>query len=587
MKYLAAVLFLLLFPIQAYAAREFEVIDFKEDPLDMSAQIEQIKDMNADICSFLRVESDVEGELYLTDIQVYERVKKSSGVFGFYISFRERNITFTSPGYMPHRYRIPVQLEKGKSYVVRLRSTGDENGEGRGNIRIETDPPGARIIFNNLPVPELSPCTIKDQKVGSHLILIEKAGFDSIETTVEVEKDQTVTRKFTLSRQYARLKVTSDPSGATIYLDGDVIGTTPLERSDLTPGESTIIVSKEGYEPNSQQIRLIASQLKTIHVDLFLMMGSVSITTNPTGADVWLDGQSVGKYQGTPIIKNKLTLGKHTARAALEGYEDATSNFTVEYNKKTPVELNLRANPGAIFVMTTPSGADIYLDDINTGQKSPFKLENISAGEHTLRLTLQGYGDVVKKIIVEPGEPLTINETLSETIESRLAESDLRDNVIFEKEKTDTVRIVKIEKGIQILKFGKIKNTHFYGIALPIISGSGRYEKFTGIDIGYFFAPFIGFSANDAVSQFNGLAYGGWASVAVNFTGVQISPVNYTINKHEIMQLGIVNYAHKINGIQIGLLNYTSYLKGVQLGGICIVTRSTQLPIMIGINIGW
>jgi|GEM_PF-2247942 len=63
----------------------------------------------------------------------------SPGVFDFYTSFRERNITLTSPGYMPYTYRILKAMDKGCVYVMRVRTVGEPvDRAGRGGLGTST-----------------------------------------------------------------------------------------------------------------------------------------------------------------------------------------------------------------------------------------------------------------------------------------------------------------------------------------------------------------------------------------------------------------------------------------------------------------
>lgn len=53
------------------------------------------------------------------------------------------------------------------------------------------------------------------------------------------------------------------------------------------------------------------------------------------------------------------------------------------------------------------------------------------------------------------------------------------------------------------------------------------------------------------------------------------------------VQIGYINVASTMNGIQFGLINYTQYIKGLQIGIVNIATKSTFLPGMVLINIGF
>lgn len=55
-------------------------------------------------------------------------------------------------------------------------------------------------------------------------------------------------------------------------------------------------------------------------------IGYISVSTNPDGADVYIDGLSVGK---SPVFDVKVAAGKHTVTAVKEGYIEAESSINV------------------------------------------------------------------------------------------------------------------------------------------------------------------------------------------------------------------------------------------------------------------
>ncbi len=70
--------------------------------------------------------------------------------------------------------------------------------------------------------------------------------------------------------------------------------------------------------------------------------GALQIQTDLVGANVTLDGKSIGK---TPLPQNglvaKLALGKHTLRVEAKGYEPFESDVDVNFQKVSPVVVRL------------------------------------------------------------------------------------------------------------------------------------------------------------------------------------------------------------------------------------------------------
>ena len=339
--------------------------------------------------------------------------EEKPGVWYVYLEPGVQLISISAEGYLPVR---DVRHNFQPRQAWQLKVTGDQP-KGVGSIRIETNPSGASIILNNIPVPGTTPLTLQDQPTGTHSIRIDKDSYGSLEETVTIEKDKTVTRTFTLQKEYAGLKVTSDPSGATVFLDGNQLGITPLERNDLSQGECNMIIVMDGYESNKQLIRLVYGQTKSYHADLVQQEGSVRLTTEPTGAEVFLDGKSYGIFDGEPIIINNLGIGEHIAEATLEYHDKDTEKFKVLYKKTNRVELKLIPQPGSLFVSTTPMGASIILDGVNSNKKSPAKIDSIIIGEHALILVLEGYRGLLKHIIIQPGRTVSIDEKLIDKYE--------------------------------------------------------------------------------------------------------------------------------------------------------------------------
>lgn len=65
-----------------------------------------------------------------------------------------------------------------------------------------------------------------------------------------------------------RLLVSSDPAGATVYVDGTLRGTAPLILERLEPGDHRVKVSKEGYLENSRLVSVRGGEAEAVEVRL-------------------------------------------------------------------------------------------------------------------------------------------------------------------------------------------------------------------------------------------------------------------------------------------------------------------------------
>ncbi len=67
-----------------------------------------------------------------------------------------------------------------------------------------------------------------------------------------------------------RLRVTSEPSGAKVDLDGSPLGTTPIETIALSAGERKLTIMMEGYADNETSINLRGERDEVVEVKLEL-----------------------------------------------------------------------------------------------------------------------------------------------------------------------------------------------------------------------------------------------------------------------------------------------------------------------------
>jgi len=124
------------------------------------------------------------------------------------------------------------------------------------------------------------------------------------------------------------LFVESNPSGATIYLNGKPTGNkTPHEFADLKTGIYKIRLALDGYEDKTQNKNIQASvraktkiQLKEaapgfLFVQAFILENG-SKRRDASKIDVYIDGYNVG----TGWTKYELKSGVHTVKAVKTGF---------------------------------------------------------------------------------------------------------------------------------------------------------------------------------------------------------------------------------------------------------------------------
>ncbi len=195
------------------------------------------------------------------------------------------------------------------------------------------------------------------------------------------------------------IRVTSSPSSAAIYLNGQYKGVTPLTIPDLSPGTYSLEAEHQGYQSDSSTVTVRSGQQSSIQFTLtpIEQYGSIKVTSSPSGAYVYMDG----KYRGqTPLTLTSVSAGKHAIELDLAGYYDWTSALSVSPGVTSSISAHLSPIPsettGAIDVVSYPAGADVFLDEKYQGRTPSagvYTISNVQVGGHTVRVALSGYQD--------------------------------------------------------------------------------------------------------------------------------------------------------------------------------------------------
>jgi serine/threonine protein kinase len=201
---------------------------------------------------------------------------------------------------------------------------------------------------------------------------------------------------------------------ATIFgPSGRAAGTcqTPCSFNDLAPARYSLQVQKEGYLQVQTALELKTGDAQDQKILLEALAKGLYVGTRPAGADIFINGD---KQAGQTPATLPLAAGSYNLVLRLEGYEPYVGQIQVKDNVQTTVDLELKPRAGRVAwaqVDTTPSGAEILVDGITTGQFSPARVQ-IPSGTHMIGLRLKGYEFARRGIQATEGGTVNVNATL-------------------------------------------------------------------------------------------------------------------------------------------------------------------------------
>ena len=141
-------------------------------------------------------------------------------------------------------------------------------------VRIDVVPRGAQVSIDGKFVGS-TPATVEQIALGEHMLRVEKHGYEPLRKTI-VASSQNQTIQGTLTKiAKAGLTVSSEPTGASVHIDGQYVGRTPISLHDLSPGEHSVLVEKSGFDPWQDRALLRQDQTEKISCELKSRMESV------------------------------------------------------------------------------------------------------------------------------------------------------------------------------------------------------------------------------------------------------------------------------------------------------------------------
>jgi eukaryotic-like serine/threonine-protein kinase len=232
-----------------------------------------------------------------------------------------------------------------------------------------------------------------------------------------------------------QLTINSTPQGAQVQIDGhaDPSWVTPYNMAGVGPGSHTIIVSKSGYGSESRSIDVASGSKSFVSVQLASLLASISISSDPVGASILMDGHDTGKVTPSQISVDKA--GSHSFVLRKQGYLDDTSTENLQSGQTSHYSPSLHAlgstddikiggklkkmfggsgdaaGMGLVSIKTTPKNAQVAVNNRIIDKNSPVDF-SLNPGTYVIDVTLSGYNGIHRVVNVDKGGKVAIDEVL-------------------------------------------------------------------------------------------------------------------------------------------------------------------------------
>jgi PEGA domain len=167
--------------------------------------------------------------------------------------------------------------------------------------------------------------------------------------------------------------------------------------------------SIERFEKNaSADLKAKVPGLLQYIVDLRAKVATVEIAVNVQSARVLLRGVEVSASKaGSAAAPIRVNAGPAKIEALAEGFGSVSETRSLLGGQVTKVRLELIAREAELVVTSPKSGAFVLVDEKDLGL-SPAKVK-LAAGQHNVRVTLDGHADALATLSLRAGETRTLS----------------------------------------------------------------------------------------------------------------------------------------------------------------------------------
>jgi hypothetical protein len=136
--------------------------------------------------------------------------------------------------------------------------------------------------------------------------------------------------------------------------------------------------------------------------------GDLYIASNPEGATIEIDGKTVTGQ--TPITLEAFPAGEHRIVGRKDIYSGETT-IVISPGDLVKVNLTLKKDHGTLKLFTTPVAVDVLVDGKNIGT-TPIKIEDLTTGEHRIRLSKLSFLTQERMVSINNNEQTNLDITL-------------------------------------------------------------------------------------------------------------------------------------------------------------------------------
>ncbi len=178
---------------------------------------------------------------------------------------------------------------------------------------------------------------------------------------------------------------------------------------EVEPGKLVCVVRVNDVETNvdvdAEKLTGTAANMEWSLANMLRNVGPSEFTSNPSGAEVILNGQPIGS---TPL-RRQISNGEHEVLFSLFGYQSVTKKIHCRYGQGQKVHADLQHAYAHVTVRSVPGDAELWVNGQPQPGRTPVSGIELPYGEHHFRVKRSMCRDKSEKLVVDqPAHEFTL-----------------------------------------------------------------------------------------------------------------------------------------------------------------------------------
>ena len=284
----------------------------------------------------LKVDSNVAGAEIRIDYEVVGETPLTR-----YMEPGTYSVRVAGDGFNPYVQRVTVYSGKRTDLNATL-------ARGGGTIEFVVEPGGASIELNGQDTGFRTPIRIPNAPGGTYTWKVTKPGYEPLEGDFRLNEGGNAVVVGELESSAGRFSITSRPEGATVYLDGEMVGVTPVDLTGIQPGTHAVGLVHPDYAMVVREVDTSDGSKGVVNAKLKEEGGKVVVVTGSASGRVSLDGVPLGEGKK---VKARAGRGSYDLRVEGTGAEPVETSVTVPLSGTLWYEAELAPSGGISTVV--------------------------------------------------------------------------------------------------------------------------------------------------------------------------------------------------------------------------------------------